>query len=268
VFSRSISFLIIGFWLIMTGLLLRAIWFPGDSQLDRISPGAIFRVIAARGDSSHLDIYEGRQIVGKLNVTPMPMSDPGQVIGRVGLTKLHVDGTLDLRLQALKLTATGDILLGHEGELAGIDLRLQIKSQKLELTIRQDGPGIEPSLKLTMAGIPLLDTSGNLSEGSELEANPAAALLLSLAGLSPEDLRSVQLKAEMESAATKVDARQGEFELNEVKHRGYVISVLRHGTPSFRMCVENTGQILSIDTPTSYRLVADDLSERGIPSGG
>lgn len=262
--SRLISILIIGFWLLMTGLLMRAIWFPGDSRLDKISPGAVLRVIAARGEPSHLDIYENRRVVGKLNVSPMSP----QLSGKKQKIRLHLDGTLDLRIQAQKLTVTGDVLFSHEGELAGIDLKLLLKSQKLELTIRQDGAGQEPTLRLTMLGMTLLDTSRNVREGEVLEANPSIALLLSFAGISPADLESARQKAEVEASATSLDARQGEFELSGRKHRGYVISVLRQNTPAFRMCVENTGQIMSIETPVSYRLITDDINERdAVPSG-
>lgn len=258
--SRLISVLIISFWLLMTGLLMRAIWFPGDSRLDKISPGAVFRVIAARGEPSHLDIYENRRVVGKLNVSPMSP----QLSGRRQKIRLHLDGTLDLRIQAQKLTVTGDVLLSHDGELTGMNLKLLLKSQRLELTIRQDEPDQEPVLKLTMLGMTLLDTSENVREGEVLEGNPSIALLLSFAGISPADSESIRQKANVEASATNLDARQGDFELSGRKHRGYVISVLRHNTPAFRMCVENTGQIMSIETPTSYRLITDDLNERDV----
>ncbi len=241
----------------MTTLLMRAIWFPADSQLDVVSPGAVFRLIAARGEASHLDIYENRRVVGKLNITPASPQLPGDTQE----IRIHLDGNLELRLVAQRLSINGNFVLSHEGDLVGMDFKLEVKAQKLKLTLNQPSREQAPVMKLTLGGLLLLDTSQTVKNEAGIESNPSVALLLGLIGMSSADFDAMRRQAHVEAASTVVDARQGEFELNGSKHRGYILSLRKQGNASFRLCVENTGRIVSIETPTSYQLLSDELNE-------
>lgn len=260
VFSRFLSFLIVSFWLVMTGLLMRAIWFPADSRLDVVSPGAVFRLIAARDEASHLDIYDDRKVVGKLNITPTSRQLPGDKRE----VSMDLSGNLNLRggiLAAGQLSLKGNFVLSHEGDLKGMDLKIQVKSPAMELRLKQAAGEEDPLITFTVGGMKVMDTSEKNQMGEGRGENTAfAGLLLGLVGISSGELDSMRQQAAAEAAATTLDARQGEFDLQGSAHRGYILSVRKAGKTSFRFCVENTGQIVSIETPTSYHLLTDELN--------
>lgn len=256
VIPRLFSILIIGFWLVMTSLLLRAIWFPEHSRLDAVNPGAVVRLVAARGEPSHLDIYENRKIVGRLNVTPLSP----QIPGGTEEVLLHLDGHLDLRLPAKRLMMNGKLAFNHGGALTGMDFKLSMRAPKLELTLRQASGQEIPVARLLLGGTPLFDSSQMKEGDAGMESNPTAMLLLGLMGMSPAEFDRMRQAARKEADATAVDARQGDFEIGGREYQGYILSVLKNGTSTFRVHVENTGQILSIETPTSYRLLSDGIA--------
>ncbi|RYD38025.1 MAG: hypothetical protein EOP86_01995 [Verrucomicrobiaceae bacterium] len=253
---RLFSILIIGFWLVMTSLLMRAIWFPEHSRLDAVNPGAVVRLVAARGEPSHLDIYEGRKIVGRLNVTPLSPPIPGGT----DEVLLHLDGHLELRLPARRLMMSGKLAFNHGGGLTGMDLTLSMRAPKLKLTLKQASGQEIPVARLLLGGTLLFDSSQIKESDAGMESNPTVMLLLGLMGMSPAEFDQVRQAARREADATAVDARQGDFEIEGVEHHGYLLSVLKNGASTFRVYVENTGQILSIETPTSYRLLSEAIA--------
>lgn len=246
----------------MTGLLMRAIWFPADSRLNVVSPGAVFRIIGTRGEESLLNIMENRKQVGTLTVSPVPRTADQQ-----GDVRIRAKGKIRLKggiLPPRELKFEGDFAVNSQGELSRLDLTLRMREEQLEMMLRMDSPEAEPSLRLTRGGMTLVDTR-NAESGSKLEASPFAAILLGMVGMSPGEVTELRQQASAEASATTAEARQGEFEIEGVPHRGYLITVRNRGQKSFRLCVGSTGQILSIETPTSYQMISRDLSAGGEP---
>lgn len=240
----------------MTGLLMRAIWFPADSRLNVVSPGAVFRIIGTRGEESALNIMENRKQVGTLTITPASRAADQQGDVQIGIKgKIRLKGGI---LPPRQLIFDGDFSVNFVGELSRLNLTLSMKEEMLVMELRMDSPKAEPSITLSRGGMTLLDTR-NVELGSRLEASPFAAILLGMVGLSPGEVTELRQQATAEASATTVEARQGEFEIEGIPHRGYLITVLNRGQKSFRVCVGNTGQILSLETPTSYQMISADL---------
>lgn len=254
--ARLLTIFIIGFWAIMTGLLLQSIWFPADSRLTRLNPGAVFQLIAARGESSSLDIYDDRKIVGRLNVqTTRLRKEQRHDI------KLRLSGRLQLKhalLDGVSLGLDANANLSHLGEVGEFKGTIMVGGEGPQIELTLDSPEATPAVKVTNKGATLFDST--VLANRELDSQPLVAMLLGMMGLSPKEFEAVQSQAAKQASQMVLEARQGEFDLVGQKRQGYVVTWGTPGKPGFRMCVENTGEIVLVETPTSYRLLTEALA--------
>lgn len=255
--ARFLTIGITGFWLVMTGLLMQSIWFPADSGLTRVEPGAVFQLVAARGEPSLLDIYDDRKIVGRVNVqaTRLRQNQRHNI-------KLRINGTLQLNHPltaglSLELTSSAD--LSHRGEVQAFDAKLSTgkKAGGPVINLRQTAPDQPPSIVLEHNGVVIFDSRSAGPGG--MEAQPLLALLLGSFGISPKEVTAARNQAEQRAAALVLDARQGTFDLAGSKRQGFVLTLGEPGRPGFRLCVENTGEIVRLETPTSFHFLTETL---------
>lgn len=253
--ARFLTFFIIGFWAVMTGLLLQSLWFPADSRLTRINPGAVFQLVAARGESSSLDIYDDRKIVGRLNIQTSRLRKEQRhdiklrINGRMQMAHPLVDGV------SLGLDATGN--LSHTGEVGEFQGTVEVGSgPKIEISLKS--ADATPSVKVEHQGMTLFNSAVLETDG--LESQPLVGLIMGMMGVSLKEFQVVKDQAQNQADQMVLEARQGEFDLAGQKRKGYVINWGAPGKPGFRMCVENTGEIVSVATPTSYHLLTEALA--------
>ena len=239
----------------MSGMLLRSIWFPADSRLAEVNPGAVFQLIAARGESSALDIYDDRRIVGHLSVmaTPVPNSTPARTHFNLN-AQINLDSAL---LPGTKLDLNCQMYLDREGNPQSWLLSLATLKPKLNLVLAQTSPEAAPSVLLKQNGQVLLDSS-SLKPGKP-EANPLVALLLGTLGVSYADFQAIRAEAEVKAEGIRIEARQGKFELGDSTRQGFILKIGTPGKPGFRMCVDNTGEIVRLETPVSYHLMTESV---------
>ena len=263
VLSRLLTATIFGFWICMTGILLRSIWFPADSRLTEVNPGAVFQLIAARGEGSALDIYEGRRIVGNLSVLALP----GKRLGQQNVTNLKLNGQLDLNsplLPGTRLDLNCQLDLDRDGNVLSSLLTLSTSKPNLKLVLGQTSPDAALSVLLEKDARVLVDST--LGGHGNTQANPMIALLLGSLGMSYADFNAVQAEAEGKAASMRIEARQGEFELGSTTRQGFVLKIGSPGKPGFRMCVDNTGEIVLLETPVSYHLMTESLRPETPPT--
>lgn len=240
---------------------MQSIWFPADSQLAEVNPGAVFQLIAARGEASGLDIYDDRRIVGNLTVQANPLA-PSSAAG----TRLRISGRLNLDgglLPGTSLDVISETLLDHSGNTLSFQLTLTTRKPKLDLIISQASPDAPPVIVLNRDGAAWFDSA---SPGSgQLEGNPMVALLLGTLGMSSSDFQNIRSQAETAAAKVRIEARQGKFELGNGTRQGFILKIGTPGKPGFRMCVENTGEIVRLKTPVSYHLLTESLRPGNAP---
>ena len=239
----------------MTGMLVQSIWFPADSRLMKVDPGAVFQLIAARGEPSALDIYDDRRIVGQITILATQYRQ-----GARRPIKLRLNGRMkpDLPLMAgvtLELESWAE--LDHEGDITAFDLDLKTGKNGMILKISQTGPKVPPTLRLTQAGTVLLDSAALPQENAE--ASPLATFLLGMLGISPAELAAIRQQAGADASRMVIEARQGKFDLAGRERQGFVVTLGAPGRRGFRMCVENTGEIVLLETPVAYQLVTESL---------
>ena len=239
----------------MSGMLVQSIWFPADSRLMKVDPGAVFQLIAARGEPSALDIYDDRRIVGQLTILATQLRQ-----GARHPIKLRLNGRMnpDLPLLAgVKLEFESWAELDHDGDITAFDLRLETGKNGMKLKISQTGPGISPTLRLTQAGTVLLDSGALPQENAE--ANPLATFLLGMLGISQAELSAIRQQAGADASRMVIEARQGKFDLAGRERQGFVVTLGTPGRRGFRMCVVNTGEIVLLETPVAYQFVTESL---------
>ena len=239
----------------MSGMLVQSIWFPADSRLMKVDPGAVFQLIAARGEPSALDIYDDRKIVGQITILATQLRQ-----GARHPMKLRLNGRMnpDLPLLAgVKLELESWAELDHAGDITAFDLQLSTGKNGMILKISQTNPGVPPTLLLTQAGTVLLDSGTRPQENAE--TSPLATLLLGMLGISQAELTAIRQQAGADASRMVIEARQGKFDLAGRERQGFVVTLGAPGRRGFRMCIENTGEIVLLETPVAYQFVTESL---------
>ncbi len=239
----------------MTGLLMQSIWFPADSQLTKVSPGAVFQLITSRGESSSLDVYDDQRIVGSLTVQAVATS-----LDQRKKMKLRLNGRIHLDrapFSGITLTLESWADLDHDGNVLAMQLHLKTGDPGIMLMISQKAKEKEPVVLLKQNNVVLFDST--VLTGGKLESSPMIALLLGTLGISPSEFSIIQQQARAQTDLVEIEARQGEFDLGGTTRQGYILKIGTPGKPGFRLCVENSGEIVQVETPTSYRLLTESL---------
>ena len=192
---RLFSVIIIGFWTVMTGMLVQSIWFPADSRLMKVDPGAVFQLIAARGEPSTLDVYDDRKIVGQVTITATQLRQ-----GARHPVKLRINGRInpDFPLLAgVKLELESWAELDHGGGITAFDLRLSTGKNGMSLQVSQSGPDVSPMLLLDQGGMVILDSKTLPQENAE--SSPLESFLLGVLGISQTELTAIRQQAEVDA---------------------------------------------------------------------
>jgi hypothetical protein len=255
VLARVLTVSIFGFWIVMTGLLLQSIWYPADSQLTKVSPGAVFQLITSRGESSSLDVYDDQRIVGSLTVQAVATS-----LNQRRRMKLRLNGRINLDrapFAGIALTLESWADLDHDGNVTAMQLHLKTGDPGFRLMISQTATEKEPVVMLKQNDAVLFDSTA-LAEG-KLESNPMIALLLGTLGISLPELSAIHEQAKAQADRVEMEARQGEFDLGGTARPGYILKIGTPGKAGFRLCIENSGEIVQVETPTSYRMLTESL---------
>ena len=245
----------------MTGILVRSIWFPADSRLTEVNPGSVFQLIAARGEASALDIYDDRVRVGHLTIEAAPLKKGSEALTRVKLSgQIHPDSGM---LSGANLNFNGWLELNHLGDLQSYRLSLMTIKPSFELTMVQASPQAAPDLLVKQDRTVILDSTR--LDSTRPEASPLLGFIMGALGISAADFKQIQAEAEAKAAALKIEARQGKFDLAGSPRQGFVLKIGSPGKPGYRLCIENTGEIVRLETPVSYHLMTESVRADTIP---
>lgn len=251
--ARILSGFIILFWMTMTGLLVRKVWFPDESRLAEVSPRAVYELFAARGEPSYLDIFRDRNRIGTFQITPVfgtvdrPAVSRLNVQGRVHLGGMGDDGGRELQMR-------GAFAFTPDGEMTRSRLEIQLNRPRLRLRIDQSGEN-DGMVEFTHEDSVLF--SSRLTAFAEGDGgNPYLHVLLAAAGISLQDLHAARNRAE---AGTRFTARHGILTIEDRKFDGYVVSSAAPGEPGIRVYIDNAGQLLKMETPFGYSMLSRDV---------
>lgn len=239
---RALAALVVGFWLVMSALLLRLQFQPDTSGVLAVPVEHVLRLLFTRGQASELNIMMGDMRYGTMIVRPLS-SGTGRELHIAGSTLLRMpllphdrlmwEGTLDMESAGAVAGAHGTLALRESGS------RVQFSVDKASSRLRyrvgtREIPGEELSVPLTREG---------------------AADLLRRAGINPAALQAVDAG----TLAMKITAKRGDLNFREEKIESYKISIAQDEVMLAEIYVSQLGQIMTVKTATGLRLVPDNF---------
>ncbi len=252
---------IFGFCGLMTTLLVRSILFPENSQLATASPQAICELFASRSEGTDMDIYEGDTITGQCRITPL--SGPPIPSRRLESVRVALNGTLQLRgpfasFGQLALNSRFD--LSVTGDITSFDLNLRLPKADPPIDLRIDQPkgAAWPAITLTR-GTTIAFTSNS---GAEPDAATKSLLLWlsSTLGINPDQLASLSKPPSASTPSASLSARAGRITVANSSTDGFILARSDAGSNrAFRLYIASTGEILRIETPSSFNLLSDSF---------
>lgn len=244
---RTLAILIVGFWLVMTGLLVRTELVPDATRLREVPMFHVVKLLFLHEQPSDLQVFSDNLRVGDLRIHPR--TDPDTQQRRIefsGNLQLHFpaptrqrfawDGAFELdRLGKLQLFRFG--LSTQESTKARMDLLINPLSRRALFTMQQRG-GIREEQEYT------LDENG---------ANEVFAQL----GIDPAIVKSVHGRAA--ALAPTLSARQSTLRIHGERVETYLISVTQNEHVLADIHVSQLGQVLKVKTAFGYTLVPQDV---------
>jgi hypothetical protein len=254
--------LIFGFCGLMTTLLVRSILFPENSQLATASPQAICELFASRSEGTDMDIYEGDTITGQCRITPL--SGPPIPSRRLESVRVALNGTLQLRgpfASFGQLAFNSRFDLSVSGDVTSFDLNLRLPKADPPIDLRIDQPkgAAWPAITLTR-GTTIAFTSNS---GAEPDAATKSLLLWlsSTLGINPDQLATLtNPPTGSPPASASLSARGGRITVANSSTDGFILARSDSGSNrAFRLYIASTGEILRIETPSSFNLLSDSF---------
>jgi hypothetical protein len=230
--------LIVGFWLVMSGLLVQLELNPKRSEMLTVPPAYVFGLMFVHGEESALNVFDNGTRAGHLSLRPSMMPDEK-------LRELDFSGSISIKLPMANKQRF--IFDGH----AEMDRKLQLHSLHFNVTMR------EPALRAQIDIDARQRVRYELMQGREVirgELNAMSPDLPPETGIDPAAFQT--LRQNMASAT--MSARRTEFKVRDEKTSAYLIT-LDYGTTTLaEIYVSELGQILLAKTAGGYTVSAED----------
>ncbi len=248
--------MIIGFWVVMTLLLVRMVWFPERSQLAGVPPTMVWQLFV-RQDSvaTEMHLYNPQhERIGLVHIATR--EQPPDSEGRPRFD-LMVNGRLEDHRQAgaapptMTWNASSEVVDGEELSRLRFNLRMPASDFEVSLQRSEDEP---LNYTVQQAGRTLLDSSGGGTHAAML--GPAGRLLPGL-GFGLDALKDGPGSGQSGQweAALQVDARQAMIDYGGRLRPGYRLEtrlLKRHGAV---LEFTEAGELLRVQTDDGHVLI-------------
>ncbi len=256
-----VTFFIFGFCGLMTGLLVRSVYFPEESRLAEMPVRAVLEAFAARNEPSDLDLMEDTHFVGTATVTPQSSLDRlNAKLERATVSFAAVVGLdKDARVTKDKLNFHGEVVISAAGEMESgrIKISAKVRGEKYELEVEHSLGDGAPRVSLARNEVRIFSTTGK--QDPDVPAQVMLQMLLSSAGLSMDVIDKSKAAAE----TMKIVARNGRMEAGGEEFDGMLLMV-GEGTKAFRIYFDTTGMVRKVTTPVGFFAVARSLRAPGL----
>ena len=247
---RTISLVVIGFWLVMTSLLVRFVWFPEGTQFSEVPPSTVLRhfleqssTVTTINTSGTLFVYHYDKKIGLANIR---------------CTRLR-PGAQDFMLRMEVFLDKKAVPFTEEKVSGSLSLKLIDVDQFGEL----DG-------KIRVERTPLL-TKFNWKKGQRLPAisvrgaeeagiNDAVIQLMLAQALAGGGVPGMPLEVAAaagadDSGLLRVRARESMMEFAGQKSHGHILEFTVMDRWKARAFITEAGEFVLLDLPEGYRLV-------------
>ena len=257
---KVISSFVIAFWLITTGLLIQMIYFPEESKLSEVPPTQVLDLFVTSG-LEQMDIFSGKDLVGKLSVFPSLKPDlrlEDEAIRNRDLPKvvlLKMAGDIDVEIGHLegKVKLKSELWMERDGEVISYSIELGMKELGITCELSQNGGDDTIHYLVKNGDAVLLDSS---SANSTIDQQIQAQLLMRAWGI---DLAKIQEQAKAEASqeeGARLLARRGMISVPGARLNGYILDVQVLGDAGLKFFFSETGQLLTMESFLDYRLVS------------
>lgn len=231
---------IIGFWLVMMGLLVRIETHPETTDILDVPVSFVMRLMFRHGQTSFLNVLEGDRRVGMFFLRP-------SVTGSDGRT-LNFSGDLTVPLPSApgqRVSFGGEIAMDAALEVRDFHADFSTREPPAHLHLKGDEASKSLSLEMQIAGEPPMSRTVPM-EG----VVPMLAQNLSLTGMPPIGAAGV--------SAPVVTAREAQITLRGEQLEVYQVTVAEGSAATIDFYVTQLGQIVSATTNFGYSLSAEE----------
>ena len=246
---RALAFLIICFWLTMTGLLIRKEAGPGDSALREVPVGHVVKLLLMHEQPSDLNIYSGKKRVGYMRLHPqMHKGDRSRVIAFVGNLQIMLPG-----LERQRVAWSGEI-----------ELEKTLATRRFTVSLALSDPAARKKTPAYGAQI-IIAPAENLLTWTPLDGQPHT-YTLDDAGLQTalREMGEPELLAMLQGQTRTMTPPVIRAHLSSMLIRGeridtYLVTIVQSGQTLLGFDVSQLGQILRAKTLIGYSLAPEDL---------
>ena len=241
---------IVGFWLWMAGLLVRTVWFRGDTPSTPVPLAYVEHLVFRYESPSDLVLYrQRRRADGNFHFQPKRLAT-GNLLSTSGNFQFGLPG-----LPGARVLFHGVLELDAQEQVRRVDLSVGVhepKSTAPNVTLHLDGQTEENRWHYQ-----LLQAGTVLREGSGTPAELLAGLDPHVYGLDPQALTQV---AAARTGAVTVTAQHGKLHVNEDDIDTYVVTIHQGEGLETTVHVNQVGQILAVKTFLGFDLYDETLS--------
>jgi hypothetical protein len=257
VFYRLSCAAVVGFWLVMTVLLINRSYFSSEDRLPVVkNPDEVIERFITHPNSSNLNVYRDREVVGSLSITPRQLSNGNRDLLMNALGKIDFPGVgkQDVAWQGkLELTP------GHE--VAKFELTVKFRNPRMKVGLEFDPQTFDIRYRVEHGGEVLID-----SADEESKAVKRVKFLLAAWGLSPKALKSKGQGRESLARDDAIVARFGRVVIGGERQTAYILDVAPMRGRRFKLYFSEAGELLKIGNVLGYEILSEGFNQTG--SGG
>lgn len=256
---RILSALIVLFWAVMTGLIIRDTYFPDYSRFAVVSPRFVFDLFLteAAAFNNTLHLYHEKERIGHTTFTIR--RDGGDDEASAVLYALMASGTInfpagDSTEHDLSFRLTAELVDAERWH--SLDLELKSGSADMFATLQWKAGEELPQVEVKKGGQVVMNT-------------PMMQTMLAMKGAfggGLEWLSDIDTAQAAAVEASPLEAREGIMDLAGKSRRCYIITWRVLQTEEVRMYFTEVGELARIEMPQGYRFIEPMMHglEKGI----
>lgn len=248
---RLLIVVIISFWVLMNGTLLRLWLDPTSSKLLTVPIEHIAKQAFEFEKTTDLTVYQGNKSIGRVALSPRSFNSEG-------LCKLEFNGNLFLELPFISQQPyawRGKSTLDRQFALQTLDLEINITFPKTVILVNIDLPNKKATWSLEQGEEPRVENT------LPLDKTGFAAVLTAL-GIDPGILSQVAQSAQHAAGANAnflLQAQKTEIRIHDAPVQAYRVTLTQGGsTPLLESDITLLGQIVSIKTAFGIQLLHEE----------
>lgn len=247
---RISSVVIVMFWAVMTGLIIRDSYFPNQSSFRTVPPRQVFDLFLtnAAAFNNSLQLFHGKEKLGHTSFTIR--KDALAEAGSPPVYTLLASGALEMRTGPEQIEVL-DVNFKVNGELENaevwrhVDMEVKSSRANLLMTLKWNQADKLPKIEVKQGGQLIMNT----------EFMKGFMAMKGMLDGSGQDWMKDMPKLDDSAAAVPLTAREGLMELAGKQRRCYIVSLQLMKTHEVRFLFTEAGELARIELPDDYRFI-------------